>query len=587
MLFPKNSTSSFDTTVYLKISGPGSSDYSSRDKVKVRVLSDSAPPPAPVLLAAKFDNVLFTLTITFSAATNKAVSVISPVANDWRCDVLFSFPGNDQARCKWLDSDSVEVTLGRTAVLVPGDTVTLLADKITADCSPNTCTKQSLQSKASSVTLQPPGVSVFPVPMLNAPSVLSSCDNLTIDATTSTGFAGRPWTSVVYNVSTPGNLGITSELRDLLKSKTSTDSVLSIPSRALPLFQKYTVSLVLKNFLGQSASKSVVVTKSDDSNQPSALIYGPSFVSLNVSQSLSLEGVGKASSCASSTQLTYFWSISLTGTSSAQPVVFSSTDRDPRKLTLPPYTLQAMSQYKVLLTVASGSGSKSVASTIVYVNSDVVTAVIAGGSYRSIPTDGTFSLDASGSLDMNIDPKKSSSASLDFMWTCTIASGSSYGSNCPDSSIKSAKGPIVQLKGSTLTVMTSYTYTVLVKSSDGRLASASVTVVAIGPNAPQVTIAVPASIKFNPTNILSLSGVVVSGVSCRTSWAVLSWSDAMLRNVSMTPLTQTLSLASTGSVNASLFLGVAANAFSPGVTYTFRLSATSTSSSTASGAASV
>ena len=508
-------------------------------------------------------------------------------STDWRCDYLFAFPGSNQAICKWLDSDSVEVTLGRTAVIVPGDKVTLRANKITADCSPNSCTQQSWSKTTSNVTLQAPDISVFPAPMLNTPTLLSSCDNLTIDATTSTGFAGRPWTSVVYSVSTPGNLDIPKLLRDLLTSKTSTDSVLLVPSNAMPLFQKYTFSLTLKNFLGQSTTKSVVVTKSDDSEQPSALIYGPSFVSLNVSQSLSLEGIGKVSGCSSSAQLTYSWSISLTST--AKPVIFSSSNLDPRKLTLPPYTLQAMSQYKVLLTVASGSGSKSVTSTIVYVNSDVVTAVIAGGSFRSIPTDSTFSLDASGSLDMNINPSlpKSSLTPLNFMWTCVIASGSSYGSNCPDSSIKSANGPIVQLKGSTLTVMTSYTYTVLVKSSDGRLASASVTVVAIGPNAPQVTIAVPASIKFNPSNILLLSGVVVTGVSCRTSWEVLGWSDAMLRNVSMTPLTQTLSLASTGSVNASLFLGVAANAFSPGVTYTFRLSATSTSSSTASGAASV
>ena len=79
VLYPKNTTSNLDVTVYLSVSGPGSSDYSSSDTVNVRVLSDRAPPPPPVLLAAKFDNVLFTFTISFSAATNKVV--YSPVVS--------------------------------------------------------------------------------------------------------------------------------------------------------------------------------------------------------------------------------------------------------------------------------------------------------------------------------------------------------------------------------------------------------------------------------------------------------------------------------------------------------------------------
>jgi hypothetical protein len=390
-------------------------------------------------------------------------------------------------------------------------------------------------------------------------------------------------------------LAIPSSLQALLATKQSTDSVLFIPSNLLPRDRKYIFSLNLTNFLGSSSSKSVTVQKTSDASQPSVMIGGPSFISINMSQPLNLLGLGKVSGCSSSASLSYQWTVTLNGAN----VPLKSTNLDPRKLTLPAYSLKAQSQYKVLLTVTASGGSAATTSTVVYVNSDIIKAFIAGGSYRSVPVDATLLLDASASVDINVNPL-AVSGNLSYTWSCTIASGKNYGQSCTSSiaNVFSSSKKIVA--GSALTPQTSYTYTVLVSSipSDGRSATASVTVVAVAANAPQVAVSVPTARKFNPNVLISVSGNISSGVSCVAAWSVVGWPLSALQNASTTPYSRTFTVSlsdsssrssssgsgssgSSGSaVSATLILGLAANSFTPGVTYTFRLSATPTSDST-------
>ena len=56
------------------------------------------------------------------------------------------------------------------------------------------------------------------------------------------------------------------------------------------------------------------------------------------------------------------------------------------------------SVYTITITSSTHSSTVS-ASTIVYVTYGVVTAVIAGGTYRSAPVNRALQLDASGSYD--------------------------------------------------------------------------------------------------------------------------------------------------------------------------------------------
>ena len=131
--------------------------------------------------------------------------------------------------------------------------------------------------------------------------------------------------------------------------------------------------------------------------------------------------------------------------------------------------------------------------------------------------------------------------------------------------------------GSSLTLNTTYKYTVLVTGVpfDGRSATASVYVVAVAGNAPQVTINVPNALKFNPSSSLSLSGNVNTSSSCVASWRVVGWSDATLQSASLVPISQQLMVAAAGaSTLFSMFLGLEANSLTPGVSYVFRLSAT-------------
>lgn len=94
--------------------------------------------------------------------------------------------------CDWPDSDSLQITLGYNATILPvgspaPDSIILLPNVIGNAAS-------NSYNASGSVPLGPPDVAPVPVVSLAAPSTIGPCDPVTLSAAGSTGGGGRPLT---------------------------------------------------------------------------------------------------------------------------------------------------------------------------------------------------------------------------------------------------------------------------------------------------------------------------------------------------------------------------------------------------------
>ena len=252
-------------------------------------------------------------------------------------------------------------------------------------------------------TLKPQNPSP-PSVILIAPRSLGSTFNLTLDPTASYGNGGRLYASVVWTVSaiSYGNPDVildTAVIQGYLNSVSAVYQVsvpISIVGSSLGT-ASYTFTLTLTNFLGLSASQTVLVTATGSPDVVQVSIIGPSYKRMVASSSLSLQSVaGLSRSASKGSTVVYKWTLQQ-GTSM---VPVSSMSADPSKFSLAPYTLKNDKLYTVTVTATVGSSSAT-ASTSIYVVNGVITAVVVGGSKRSTPVEKSLTLDGSPSMDEN------------------------------------------------------------------------------------------------------------------------------------------------------------------------------------------
>ena len=193
-------------------------------------------------------------------------------------------------------------------------------------------------------------------------------------------------------------------------------------------------------------------------------------------------------------------------------------------------------------------------------------ASISGGAVITYSSTSSFTVDASGSYDLDYP----SSSILSFGWTCVTISPS-FGAKClPYFSDKSYS--TLNITQGNLGVG-QYVVSVYVTNKLGRQASSNVTLIILKGQIPQVWIAPPQA-KYNPTDKIILTGTV--GATVGTAWAAwnvssssLSSSGVVLSSVAMTPLLSRIAIGQT------IFqLAIRANVFVAGLTYTFLLGAT-------------
>ena len=385
--------------------------YYSGQKTSVQLLSSTALLPAPLLSSVQLSDSGQTVTITFNSPTDKG-GILDAT---WPCDRLFTFIGASLSKCSWVSAITVSVSFpvvldaaSSAKYLRAGDAVTLRSSLLRAYCSGSvrTCALNP-SSNANSFTVQVPLNPDQPTIVITAPNHIGACSDLSIDATASYGNGGRIYSAVVWTVSATQRVN-TSRVLNILRASSSVYQVyrpITLPKGILSP-ATYTFTLRLTNFLGSSTSKAFDVTVKNDQKDPDVTIIGSTFRTIFASSGFSIDSAASFSGCTAATSsLTFTWSVKLDGVDTA----ITSISSNPTKFILSPYTLAVDKTYTITVTATAAGGLSSSSTVTVYVARGALTALITGGSKRTVPVDKQLFLDATQSSDADM-PKNTVSS---------------------------------------------------------------------------------------------------------------------------------------------------------------------------------
>jgi len=342
-----------------------------------------------------------------------------------------------------------------------------------------------------------------------------------------------------------------------------------VPSEAMPPGSKFAVTLTVTNFLGYADSKTVHLAKLGVP-APTISVLGPDPVATTRSGGLQLVAaaslpklgclVGAATGSLADAKMDFSWG-EATG-EFAGPL--AGTSVNPRTLKVAPGTLEAGRSYTftVLGRMASQPELNNSASVTVTCVPQSVEARISGGAYRQVGRDLAFHLDGGGSYD----PDNELGSDLACRWACAAVS---EGANCSGLASASAfTDTTLQVPAASLTVG-HYLFSLLVtKGSRNDSAFATVEVTAGAP--PVIEMASLAKAKYNPDagSFVSLSASVSSALpGVATLWTAMGSDEARPFQANG---------AATASVANKPTATVRVSALTPGMTYTFSLTATDT-----------
>ena len=537
----------------------------------VKILSQYTPPPPPVLQDGKFSDDGRKIALNFDSDTNQADTVLSGGSRIFQCSKIFSFTGAAVSSCLWNTAKQVIITLGNSKSLIGlGDSITLLGNSI----KPSPCPGGVIcsYSLTTVITVQNPDNPISPQAVLKAPTIISSCSDLKIDPTLSIGSAGRAWKSIIWSVSiVDDNSSIASFITSHLQTNyPTTDSIAVIPKA---IFREgdtdYVISLQLTNFLNILSVASVTVKVSSILIVPYVTLNGPCSIYrtqvLNVLSSVTLP------SCATDIRPKYKFTWKVYKGITYMPLLVSNS-KDPSVFKLSSYALDLTSEtYTIQLIVSSPTNAcpEVTTKTQLAITPAGVTATIAGGSSVVIGYKKTLTLDASSSLDLNVNYPTEKSV-LNYLWTCTQTTPH-YGDACPNFDSFILNNTIFSAPVSKLYAGngTSLVLTVYVSNSAGLSSSASANVNVLFDNIPSVKIDNIKS-KYNVGDNVLVSGSIANDVDVGKGKAI--WSGDSY--VSLNSIKLTNSLTATTLVGLNSFpLAFSTSTLTSGVSYIFTLSA--------------
>ena len=398
--------------------------------IKVNIISTLDPPDPPVLTDARFSNSGTSIVVNFGGATNMAADILGNQLT-WKCSIVLDFPDAENTKCMWISKSSIQILL--PAKIKPNDSIFLIEKTVKPDCSDylkrdstGTCTAYSSGWLPVSSPVNPQA----PVAILSSPSLLSSCDDLFLDASASSGSAGRKWKEVSYSVvNRHGKEGLTNSLGSNVfqtaNAQYDVSFLVHVDGTLLEAGMDYTFTLTLTNFLGITTTASTVVTRSNSANIPNVVILGDPMVKVTAGSVVSLSALGTVSSCAESQTLTYSWEVFCETKKKGN---LTSTDPDPRKFRLKAYSLEVGKQYIVRVTATASTKDFARDEITISVIPDDLKAVLNVPGYIQLGLGDSLVLDGSGSRDLDYAVNKPSS--LSYSWSCSILSGLRFGKSC-------------------------------------------------------------------------------------------------------------------------------------------------------------
>jgi hypothetical protein len=572
--------------------------YNSTSAVGIKILSASTPPSPPLLVSAMFSDSASQLLIGFDSSTNRAKSVVNPTTV-FKCTQLFEFDGAWASTCLWQTASLVVATLLGNSThplrIAPSSvsstvySVFLRPNVLTALCpSGLRCAFAAAQSVTVSTAAKP----IVPTVSLSTSAVIGACDSVSLDPTQSSGQAGRDWLSVSWTVS--GSSAVSAAvsnftaIENLLNTQYAfTNKVVTVSNNFLTPGYLYTFTLTLTNFLGEYATQSASVTMSATKFVAQVRITGPMTVSTFRSSSLALYSLTTMPACAdtttgsagsSSTSLLTIWKLYREGVLQNGVV---STSSDPAIYRLPGYKLDARVGYVIQVSITAAqiqgsttSTSTAAASVVIRVGSQGVTAVIKGGSVRTVGLANSVAIDASGSYDIDYPIVNDAlNGQLYFAWTCTENSPD-FGSLCAGQT--SATNSSIFYLNTNASMAQQIFVSVLVTNAYGDSSSDNTTLSILTAETPTISIN-PVTTKLNPAVKLVLTGVITGKYPLIANWNFTSASSSGvdLSSLALTPLSKATS---SSVVGATFQLAIRANSLAAGLSYSLQLSSTYTTS---------
>ena len=391
------------------ISGRSALEYTS-ETYTVEILSSISKIPAPDMESCRFTDSGQYAIIRFRSPTDNG----GFIASEWPCSSLFSFINADKSTCSWIDSEAVSISFGVVGVnsnhqyLLPGDILTILPNKIRAFCtkSRSLCASNPTANMDSLIVEQPVNPT-SPIVILSAPPSISSCFNLSLDSSASYGDGGRLYSAVRWSVSAV-EYGTQNGILDVSNIETYMNAFSAEHQTKRPviiagdtlIMASYTITLSLTNFLGLTASKTVIVVASSDRNMPILALLGPSYRSILASDPLRIVSTVSLTQCTpKDTVVEYKWVVTVNGEATS----IDNRSKNPSQFFTPSYTLAVDGEYSITVIARAGSSSTSATATV-YVAHGPIKAVIVGGTTRCVPIDKILVLDASYTTDSDVPP---------------------------------------------------------------------------------------------------------------------------------------------------------------------------------------
>ena len=537
------------------------------------IVSFRLPPTTPTFIGAAYSNDGTYVALNFDLPTDRGQTKITNSFATFSCSrILSSPPSAVRSTCSWLSYTQLAVKASSIPFPQVGDTVTILGQVIKAQCtSAFNCSSSPYLARFSNVIALPSNP-VKPVPFLSAPNQVDHCDSIVLDATASVGFCGQPWKNVSLTITAKYSGGSSQNnslnliaIQKYLTSFKDTKEIFFVPNYYLNEFATYTFSLMVTNILGQSAVAAATVHVNDPSQLTPQVRIVTSSTFIYRWQSLSLFATAAMPSCrsnASNVLFTYSWSIYKNITL----LSLQSTSQDPRFFTLPTYSLDSGSYYKVQVT----ANVNSITNTNLITSTDVTSiqigqsqprlvAVISGASSRTLSIDNSFTVDASGSYDIDY-PEYTSN--LQYLWTC-VTQSPVYGSPCSEFNISSSAILLVPSNSLSAGV---YAFNVKVFNTDGDSASQSCTITLSSSSSPVISLTSSASVYNVDQKVLITANLILKSYGGSANWS--SPDIDLSKNIALTPLSSRLTVGS-----SSIQLAICSKCLTGGLSYTFRISA--------------
>lgn len=519
-------------SILLNISGTDASSYRRVSSTFQVVPSKSSlPPPSSMTSFFSLDGA--SIYVIFNIETNTANIPISQI---FPCPNVLSIINGNLFTCKWVNTSAIQVSFGlispSIAYPVPGDMLNMTSTALQAKCYEGlTCSKNTNASFMQSI-IQTSLSPIIPKVSLIAPSKISSCSNLSIDASLSYGAGGRRWKTAVWEVLDATKIHVV-DIETYLNTIIGANiyQKILIPASYLTNSQSYTISLSLTNFLGYNSSSTVIIYRDDLPNTPIATVDGDIARFYNVYDTILVGVTASLPICVNtSSTLQYSKQIAENGIVKTD---IDLTSNDRRYAKILPYQLTPGSTYVITISVTSvpygsfpdATSSVSVSVTILR---GKVHANIKGGTNRAISQNIPLFLDASASYD------DESSRQLSYVWSCQIVTSTSYyGTSCNSLFLNNTNNdPLVLFNSVLMNYTDIYVVSVLVTSWDNRYDAYTTYLTAT--NSTITTEIIATKFQVNPNLDVTFNSIIKADFDVNVSWSVLQ-NDLSLILPSTTP----------------------------------------------------